>query len=116
MCGWYAGRVCGCARACVHVNALGLLLYIAEGLEYIHSKNFVHRDIKPENILVGARATTCIHTLVCTKNEYFQVTGSNIPKIADFGLAKDANWMNGTMCGTPKCIILVPVKCVQVYV
>ena len=39
---------------------------IADGLAYVHSKNFTHRDIKPENILL--------------------VKG--VPKISDFGLTR----------------------------
>jgi serine/threonine protein kinase len=45
-------------------------LQMAEGLYYIHWKNFVHRDIKPANILI------------------FMVDGSAIFKIGDFGFTK----------------------------
>ncbi len=30
-----------------------VLLQMARGLQYIHSKNLIHRDVKPENILIS---------------------------------------------------------------
>lgn len=49
-------------------RAITISLQIAEGLDYIHRQGIVHRDLKPENILV---------------------TGEDIPKITDFGLARN---------------------------
>jgi serine/threonine protein kinase len=34
------------------LNILNLLHQIADGLEFVHSKNVIHRDLKPQNILV----------------------------------------------------------------
>jgi hypothetical protein len=34
------------------VQRVDMMLQIAEGVRYLHSKNLVHRDLKPENILV----------------------------------------------------------------
>ena len=48
-------------------NAVGLILGIARGVAYAHSKGIVHRDIKPENVLLTADGT---------------------PKITDWGLGK----------------------------
>lgn len=46
---------------------------ILQGLIHLHNKNIVHRDMKPANILIA-------------KHGYHY-----IPKIADFGLSKEAN-------------------------
>jgi len=48
-------------------KAIGMILGIARGLAYAHSKGIVHRDIKPENILLASDGT---------------------PKITDWGLGK----------------------------
>lgn len=48
-------------------DALHIILDIARGLEYAHSRNFIHRDIKPDNILL---------------------TQTGVAKLADLGLAK----------------------------
>ncbi|MBI5361085.1 MAG: tetratricopeptide repeat protein [Planctomycetes bacterium] len=68
---------------------LGLMRQVISGMDYAHSNNIIHRDIKPENILLA--------------------TGQNgeiIPKIADFGLAKETTiekklTMTGAIMGTP---------------
>ena len=44
-----------------------LLVGVASGMEFIHSRSIIHRDLKPSNILVGADGTT---------------------KICDFGIAR----------------------------
>ncbi|HUU75550.1 MAG TPA: protein kinase [Methanoregulaceae archaeon] len=48
-------------------DAAKIILGIAEGLAYAHSKGIIHRDIKPQNILV---------------------TPDGIPKITDWGMSK----------------------------
>ena len=51
-----------------------IALQILEGLEFLHTHNVVHRDMKPSNILIHKRQS-----------------GRIIPKIADFGLSKQAD-------------------------
>ncbi len=47
---------------------LKLMLDIAKGVEYLHSKNVIHRDIKPSNILVaGSPATAKLTDFDCSK-------------------------------------------------
>jgi serine/threonine protein kinase len=47
-----------------------VLSHIADGLDYIHSRNLIHRDIKPDNILIYR---------------------DGFVKLSDFGLSKQVN-------------------------
>jgi serine/threonine protein kinase len=51
-------------------RAINLLIQIAEGLSYAHSRHVIHRDLKPGNIIVGSKEPLFL-------------------KIVDFGFAKD---------------------------
>ena len=53
-----------------HDKLTKIALGIVDGLRYVHSQNVIHRDIKPKNILM------------------FGPKDDMIPKIADFGVAK----------------------------
>ncbi|MBI3269443.1 MAG: protein kinase [Planctomycetes bacterium] len=66
-------------------EGLGLLLQVAEGIEYAHKHGVIHRDLKPQNILVDRDGRAFV---------------------ADFGLAKDLESQSrltrtGGLLGTP---------------
>jgi len=51
-------------------DALGMVLQIFQGIQYLHKNNIVHRDLKPENLLLSSKGEDAIL------------------KLADFGLAR----------------------------
>jgi serine/threonine protein kinase len=65
------------------LTALDLMLQVARGLKYLHSRRIVHRDIKPKNILVAP--------LTAAPDLKYSEGCLNV-KLADFGLSKTKNY------------------------
>lgn len=62
-------------------QALAIVLAVARGLEHAHAAGVVHRDVKPSNIFIVAEG------------------GSDVVKVADFGLSKLAGSQKLTATG-----------------
>lgn len=60
--------------------AVNSLIGALQGLEFIHSREIIHRDLKPQNILL-----------------HKGLGGRLVPKIADFGLAKEYSRAGGSL-------------------
>ncbi|CAK9238357.1 unnamed protein product, partial [Sphagnum jensenii] len=66
------------------VQRVDMMLQIAEGVRYLHSKNVVHRDLKPENILVKRDDSGPESLMLAPQVEHFWIA-----KVSDFGCAKE---------------------------
>ncbi|KAG0585051.1 hypothetical protein KC19_3G253800 [Ceratodon purpureus] len=62
------------------LEAVVIMLQIAEGVNYIHSKHMAHRDLKPGNVLVTVEDRSSQ-----------PISRAHSVKIADFGLTKTRN-------------------------
>lgn len=74
-------------------RAATLVRTLAETVQFIHNRGYVHRDLKPGNILIQTDETS----------------SSEVPKIADFGLAKPLVsgkrlTKEGAILGTPSAM------------
>jgi hypothetical protein len=66
------------------VQGIDMMIQIAEGVRYLHSKNIVHRDLKPENILVKHDDSGPESLMLAPPVEHFWIA-----KVSDFGSAKE---------------------------
>ncbi|KAH8913197.1 hypothetical protein BDL97_U00800 [Sphagnum fallax] len=75
-------------RSCM-LEAVDLMLQVAEGMKYLHNMGIVHRDLKPENILVKK-----VQEVSADHHPDFKNSVSSpvwIAKICDFGTSKVKN-------------------------
>jgi WD40 repeat protein/serine/threonine protein kinase len=85
-------------------QAAGMVEVLARAVEYAHQHGILHRDLKPANVLLAFDPEH-----VATPRSSFardSGLGEAIPKITDFGLAKNvgsgaAGTMTGDVLGTP---------------
>jgi serine/threonine protein kinase len=70
------------------IQAVDLMLQIAEGVRYLHSKNLAHRDLKSLNILVQFADPQAIQDSFDTVHFTDGTVNPFTAKIADFGLTK----------------------------
>ncbi|KAG0613633.1 hypothetical protein M758_6G117700 [Ceratodon purpureus] len=71
-------------------KSVDLMLQIAEGLRYIHSKGMAHRDLNPKNILLLYADPPLSSPAIVGKFSALENTPI-VAKIADFGLTKVKN-------------------------
>jgi serine/threonine protein kinase/WD40 repeat protein len=79
-------------------GAAWLVEVLARAMQAVHARGIIHRDLKPGNILLANAGNS--------DQELGVPLLSTIPKITDFGLAKDQNLrrsitQSGTLMGTP---------------
>ena len=104
--GWGAGP-------CRAQEAAALVAVLARSLDVAHSQGIVHRDLKPANILLqnevrmaGAKSNPKLGGPAVTLTREGGQAQRFVPKISDFGLAKqlesgDGLTVTGNIMGTP---------------
>ncbi|KAH8950277.1 hypothetical protein BDL97_10G076000 [Sphagnum fallax] len=75
------------------LQAVDLMLQVAEGMKYLHNKGIVHRDLKPQNILVKEVQEVSVDHHPDFKNSTSSPLSNPvwIAKICDFGTSKVKN-------------------------
>jgi serine/threonine protein kinase len=85
--------------------AAQLVLQLAEAMHYAHKRGIVHRDLKPANILLHLDESRIVRKGQSADPAVFRELQSYLPKISDFGLAKDLSGdeqvRQGMIVGTP---------------
>lgn len=84
------------------IDALPILIQIADGLDHAHKNGVIHRDIKPSNVIL---VETGDDTAEDDQSSEHQSAEERIAKIVDFGLSKsvhDDQSITEAGIGTPK--------------
>ncbi|MCI0680875.1 MAG: serine/threonine-protein kinase [Gemmataceae bacterium] len=87
--------------------AADLIATLADAVEHAHREGIIHRDLKPANVLLqNADCRSQIEDPLLPSQSAICHLQSAIPKIADFGLAKDldddeSHTHTGAVLGTP---------------
>jgi serine/threonine protein kinase len=74
--------------------AASLVQKLADAMHYAHESGIIHRDLKPANVLLQAENLKSRDVSSPTEGARLNLE-SAIPKIADFGLAKQLKWGRG---------------------
>jgi eukaryotic-like serine/threonine-protein kinase len=78
-------------------DAAAVIIALAGAVEYAHREGVVHRDLKPSNILLGRPDKSNGRAYRLPNSEF-------VPKVADFGLAKVAAELGGSLTATREAL------------